>query len=55
MKKNHKKLSLKVETLHGLSGGGQSYSGVASCLCETLECQSHHICATVNVNTCNCA
>ncbi|HEX2222750.1 MAG TPA: hypothetical protein VHN15_00945 [Thermoanaerobaculia bacterium] len=53
MKKNRKKLSLKAETLHELTGGTQSYSGTPSCLCETLECPTHHICTVLN--TCTCA
>lgn len=57
MKKNRKKLSLHVETLHLLSGGGHSYSGTPSCLCETLECPTHLYCPTIQAdpNTCTCA
>ena len=57
MKKSHKKLSLKVETLHLLNGGTQSYSGNLTCLCETLECPTHLYCPSVvaDPNTCTCA
>lgn len=57
MKKSHKKLSLKVETLHRLNGGTRSYSAAVSCLCETLECPTHLYCPSVvaDPNTCTCA
>ncbi|HEX2643665.1 MAG TPA: hypothetical protein VHU81_11795 [Thermoanaerobaculia bacterium] len=60
MKKSQKKLALNVETLRSLEnarvqGGATHYSGVASCLCETLDCPTHLYCPTVNQNTCNCA
>lgn len=57
MKKSHKKLSLKIETLHLLNGGTQSYSGKLTCLCETLECPTHLYCPTFQAdpNTCTCA
>lgn len=56
MKKNRKKLSLHLETLHLLSGGTNSFSRTPSCLCETLECPTHLYCPTVQAdpNTCTC-